>query len=161
MPPPQYLVARRTRQLTTVERCAQVRRDGIGFPTPPGLGFVANALPTARALRSAISCGALTAAGRQRVDGIEAIELTSRPNSPISETIWVSPGTYLPVRVSVSSALGFAGVRQTADITWLTSTAQNLATLTVPIPAGFRKVSIPQAVVPILRQLSRGLAAAP
>jgi hypothetical protein len=134
---------------------------GIGFAAPPGLGFFASALPTARALRSAISCGALTEAGRQRVDGIEAIKLTSRRGSPISETIWVSPGTYLPVRMIVSSALGFAGVRQTADITWLAPTAQNLTKLTVPIPAGFRKVSIPQAVVPILQQLSRGLVATP
>jgi hypothetical protein len=134
---------------------------GIGFTAPPGLAFSASALPTARALRAAISCGALTEAGRQLVDGVEAIKLTSRAKSPISETIWVSPGTYLPVRVIVSSALGFARIRQTADITWLPPTSQNLAKLTVPIPAGFRKVSIAQAVVPILGQLQRGLAAGP
>lgn len=125
---------------------------GIGFAAP-GLGFSASALPTARALRAAISCGALTEAGRQLVDGIEAIKLTSRANSPISETIWVSPGTYLPVRMVLSSALGFGGIRQTADITWLPPTAQNLAKVAVPIPAGFRKVSIAQAVAPILEQL--------
>jgi hypothetical protein len=134
---------------------------GIGFPVPPGIGFFARVLPTARALRSAISCGALAVAGRQRVDGIEAIELTSRRSSPISETIWVSPGTYLPVRMMVRSALGYGGVRQTADITWLPPNAQNLAKLTVPIPAGFRKVSVPQAVLPILKQLGYGLALAP
>jgi hypothetical protein len=96
----------------------------------------------ASALRAAISCGTLTAAGRQRVDGTEAIELTSRPDSPIPETIWVSPGTYLPLRVILGSGPGQPFVRQTADITWLRPTTQNLAKLKVPIPAGFRQVSL-------------------
>jgi hypothetical protein len=95
----------------------------------------------ARALRAAISCRTLVVAGRQRVNGVEAIELTSRHNSPVAETIWVSPGTYLPVRVLVRSPGGPA-FRQTADITWLQPTAQNLAKLAVPIPAGFRQVSL-------------------
>jgi hypothetical protein len=90
-------------------------------------------------------------AGHQRVDGIEATELTSRPDSPIYETIWVSPGTYLPVRVVVRSAIGQPVVRLTADITWLAPTAQNLAKLTVPIPAGFRQVQLINAVMPILQ----------
>ena len=88
-------------------------------------------------------------AGRQRVDGIEAIKLTSRPGSLISETIWVSPGTYLPVRVVVrSAARRIRAIQQTADITWLPPTAQNLAKLTVPIPAGFRQVPLIQAIAP-------------
>jgi hypothetical protein len=117
----------------------------------PSIGSFISSLPAtvARALRTAVSCGTLAVAGRQRVDGIEAIELTSRRNSPISETIWVSPGTYLPVRVVVRSAW-FEPVRQTADVTWLPPTAQNLAKLTVPIPAGFRRVSLFEAITPNL-----------
>jgi hypothetical protein len=92
-------------------------------------------------------------AGRQTVDGTEAIELKSRPGSPIFETIWVSPQTYLPVRVVVSSAPGAPTVRQTANFTWLPPTAQNLAKLTVPVPAGFRKVSLPEAIMPNLKQI--------
>ena len=85
-------------------------------------------------------------------DGVEAIELTSRPDSPISETIWVSPGTYLPVRVVIRSAPAARGrarrgPRQTADFTWLPPTTQNLAKLTVPIPAGFRQVRLAEAVL--------------
>lgn len=118
----------------------------------------------ARALRAAISCGTLKAvAGRQRVDGIEAIELTSPPDTP-SETIWVSPGTYLPVRVVVRSAFHHAFIvngqtvlQLTADITWLPPTAQNLGRLTVPIPAGFRHVPLAEAVGPILYQTPGGL----
>lgn len=106
----------------------------VMLPGPP-LATVASAL------RAAISCGTLTVAGRQRVDGTDAIELTSRPGSPIPETIWVSPGTYLPLRVILGPGPGQPSVRQTADIIWLQPTTQNLARLEVPIPAGFRQVS--------------------
>jgi hypothetical protein len=119
----------------------------------PSGGPAAGSLPTtvARDLRAAISCGTLAVAGRQRVDGIDATELASRPGSMISETIWVSPGTYLPVRVVIRPAPGQPGPRQTADITWLRSTRQNLARLTVPIPAGFRQVPFAQAVTPLMQ----------
>ena len=131
----------------------------------PGMGLPASSLPStvARSLRTAVSCGTLTVAGRQAVDGVEAIKLTSRAGSPISETIWVSPGTYLPVRVVVRSASGAAGapgapaVQQTADITWLPPTAQNLAKLTVPIPAGFREVSLSAVAAPTFKQISSAL----
>jgi hypothetical protein len=131
-----------------------------GFPLfPSGLPVIdvaAGSLPAAlaRNLRAAISCGALVEAGRQRVDGTDAIKLTSRPGSPIPETIWVSPGTYLPVRVIVRPAPGTPGPWQTADLTWLKPTAQDLAYLTVPIPAGFRHV----AIGPILHHMSPGSA---
>jgi hypothetical protein len=122
-------------------------------PRPPGPGFSASSLPStvASALRAAISCGTLDLAGRQRVDGTEAIELTSRPGSLISETIWVSPGTYLPVRVVVSLASGQPVFQRTADITWLRPTAENLAKLDVSIPTGFRQVSLAEAgkIVPV------------
>ena len=125
-------------------------------PGPPGPGPSASWQPAtvARNLRAAISCGALVAAGRQRVDGIEAIELTSRPDSKISETIWVSPGTYLPVRVVLRSAPGNLARQLTADVSWLRPTAQNQARLTVPIPPGFRQVPFAGAVRPLMRPVS-------
>lgn len=91
-------------------------------------------------LRDAISCGALKVTGRQRVNGIEAIELTSSLGSAFDETVWVNPATYLPTRININSVPGTPVQKQTADITWLPATAQNLAKLTVPIPAGFRRV---------------------
>ncbi|HLX47330.1 MAG TPA: hypothetical protein VKS82_03250 [Streptosporangiaceae bacterium] len=118
-----------------------------------GAGFAPRSLPVtvAGALRAAVSCKSLTVAGRQRVDGIAAIKLTSPPNASISETIWVSPGTYLPVRVVVRAAPG-QPVVLTAEISWLPPTAQNLAMLTVPIPAGFRQVPLARAVTSILQR---------
>jgi hypothetical protein len=123
-------------------------------PGLPGIGFSASLPPAtvARNLRTAVTCGTLVVAGRQRVGGIEAIKLTSRPGSPISEAIWVSPGTYLPLRVVVSVP-GTPGLQQTANITWLPPTGQNLAKLTVPIPAGFRQVSLAEAIGLTLLQL--------
>jgi len=60
------------------------------------------------------------------------------------------PGTYLPLRVVIRSGPGTPNLQLTADITWLRPTAQHLAELTVPIPAGYRQVPLPQAVRPIL-----------
>jgi hypothetical protein len=124
-------------------------------PGLPGMGFSASSPPAtaSRDLHTAVACGRLVVAGHQRVGGIDAIELTSPLNGPISETVWVSPGTYLPVRVVVRSANGQPVFRLTADITWLAPTAQNLAKLTVPIPAGFRQVQLMAAVLPIVQQI--------
>jgi hypothetical protein len=117
-------------------------------PGQPYIAPASSALPAnvAGDLRAAVSCGSLAAAGRQRVDGVETIELTSRPDSMIPETIWVSPGTYLPVRLVVRLVPGTSGPSQTADISWLRPTAQNLARLTVPVPAGFRLVPLTRLV---------------
>jgi hypothetical protein len=145
------------------------RDSGLGGPgtlTPPGgCGRVIADLPTlfepelsgasspaatiASVLRAAISCGTLAVAGHQRVDGVEAIELASRPGRPGSETVWVSPATYLPVRVTVRVGSGTAAFQRTADITWLAPTAQNQSRLTVPIPAGFRHVPSGPTVSPV------------
>ena len=91
-------------------------------------------------------------AGQQRIDGTETIELTSRPGSLVPETIWVSPDTYLPVRVTGRVAT----LQRTADVTWLQPTAQNLAELTVPIPSGFRQVPLSQTVEPVIQQVPGG-----
>jgi hypothetical protein len=113
-------------------------------PRVPGIGLSAGASPATVAgnLRIAISCGSLRVAGHERVDGIEATELTSKRGSLISETIWVSPASYLPVRVVIHPAPGSPVIQQAADITWLTATARNRAQLTVPIPAGFHQVAL-------------------
>ena len=121
----------------------------------PSTSTSAGSLPTtvAEALRTAVSCGSLAVAGHQTVDGTDTIKLTSRPGSLISETIWVDPSTYLPVRVTTNSAAGYSPTRQTADFTWLPPTAQNQAKLTVPIPAGFRKVPLIEAITPNLKHV--------
>jgi hypothetical protein len=137
--------------------CAPVVAD-LPLLLQPGLagpGLPASWRPAtvARALRGAISCGSLAVAGRQRLDGTEALELTSSPDSPIPETIWVSPDTYLPVRVVIRPAAGTPGPSQTADISWLRPSAQNLARLTLRLPAGFRQVPLAEAVPSIAQRV--------
>ncbi len=135
--------------------CGPFAASGALFqPGLPGVDFSASSPPAsmAAALRTAVSCGTLTQVGRQRVDGIEAIKLTSEPDSRLGETIWVSPGTYLPVRVVVSTGFHLL----TANITWLTPTAQNLAKLTVPVPAGFRETSLPESLGLLMLRIPGG-----
>jgi hypothetical protein len=60
------------------------------------------------------------------------------PPDAETETIWVDPATYLPVRM-VSTSSVFVGVAY--NIRWLPPTRTNLALLTVPIPAGFTQVA--------------------
>ncbi|HXW47396.1 MAG TPA: hypothetical protein VEL03_21555 [Streptosporangiaceae bacterium] len=117
-------------------------------PALPAAGVTASSLAAtvARDLHAAITCGTLVVRGRQRVDGMAAVELTSSPDSMIAETIWVSPDTYLPVRVAIFPAPGTPAIGQIANITWLRPTAQNLGKLTVPIPAGFRQVQLAEAI---------------
>ena len=121
----------------------------------PGIGSVASSAPATAtsALRNAVSCGTLKVAGHQRVDGVNAVKLQSSAGSLISETIWVDPGSYLPVRVVANPSAGGFGVKQTADISWLPPTAQNLADLTMSAPASFRHVTFSQAGLPIVQKL--------
>jgi len=131
----------------------------------PGMRPSTGALPAtvARDLRTAISCGALRVAGRERLDGVEAIKLRSTRKSPVTETVWASPSSYLPLRVVARMAPGHPisapaaeVVQQTADISWLPPTTQDLARLAVAIPAGFRRVPLIKVLAPLLQNLVPG-----
>jgi hypothetical protein len=102
-------------------------------------------------------------AGRQRLDGVEANKLRSTRKSPVAETVWASPSSYLPLRVVARmtpghpiSTQGVEVVQQTADISWLPPTTQNLARLTVAIPAGFRRAPLIGVLAPLLQHLVPG-----
>jgi hypothetical protein len=103
-------------------------------------------------IETGLKCGAFTVAGRQRVDGVDAIKLAGHKTVP-DTTIWVDPGTYLPVRLvshgQVKQVGSGAGNRPipvtlTVDFRWLPATRANLAKLTAPIPPGFHKVTYPK-----------------
>jgi hypothetical protein len=129
--------------------CAHAVADiSLLFGPAAQLSAGTSSVSVVQLLHTAVSCGTLAEAGQQRVDGIEAIKLTSGSGSLISETIWVNPATYLPVRVEIGSAAGSSTIQRTADITWLKPTAQNQAVLTVSIPSGFRQVPFGPTVMP-------------
>lgn len=100
------------------------------------------------ALSKAVSCGLFRLDGRQRVDGVDALKIVSKPGDglPVRETIWVDPVTYLPVRVGVAFLAAHGPQRLLVyDYRWLTPTKGNLAALRAAvhgatIPPGFRKL---------------------
>jgi hypothetical protein len=96
-------------------------------------------------IAAGLKCGMFTVAGRQWVDGVDAIKLTGHKPAA-GTTIWVDPSSYLPVRLTAQLQLYAGGnEKQNATLTigfrWLPPTRANLKELTAPIPKGFRKVS--------------------
>jgi hypothetical protein len=94
-------------------------------------------------LRRELSCGAYHLDGRQRVDGIDAVKLTTE-NKDVRQVLWINPATHLPLRWTSLSLIG-PGKGQSAqtDFRWFPVTAASLAHLTVRVPAGFRHVPPP------------------
>jgi hypothetical protein len=116
-----------------------------GLPPRPGPGPGASCGPQiqmrvgtgwAEFIRLQLKCGEFTVAGRQQLDGVNAIKIVSKQRT---ETFWVSPKSYLPVRLITS----LGGVRQQSDFRWLAPTPANLAPLKVTVPAGFKQVPPP------------------
>jgi hypothetical protein len=103
-------------------------------------------------IETGLKCGAFTVAGRQWVDGVDAIKLAGHKTGPGS-AIWVDPDSYLPVRLVSNTPVvqygadyngadtGLPSITLTIDFRWLPPTRANLAKLTAPIPDGFRKVA--------------------
>lgn len=86
--------------------------------------------------KQVISQGYFTVDRTTVIEGQRALELTARTPRSVSEHIWISSSTYLPLRTSVS----FPGSRlpdSHADISYLTPTKANLARLAMQIPDGF------------------------
>jgi hypothetical protein len=86
-------------------------------------------------IRTELSCGELTPAGRQQVDGVDAIKFTGQHDGP---TLWVNPATYLPVRLKTDAGIAFQ-----TDFGWLSPTVARLDQLNLTVPAHFRRVAAP------------------
>jgi hypothetical protein len=114
------------------------------LPPPASCQWAPFPPATSAWIRHVLRCGFFRLAGRQVVNGISAIKIVSRrlmvPGT--AEVIWINPATYLPVRSLVETT---SGPRQWAetDYQWAPATPPNLAMLTQPIPAGFRRVAQP------------------
>jgi hypothetical protein len=93
-------------------------------------------------IRTALSCGHYRIAGQQQLGTARAIKLVSvKPDGPYSETLWVSPATYLPMRLTWHwlDQRGAGPGTLTGDFRWLRPTAANLANMRVTVPHGFRQ----------------------
>jgi hypothetical protein len=87
--------------------------------------------------RQALSCGRFVVAGIQRVDGVRVLKLKRPGSGFVTVVIWVDSATFLPVR----SVLTVGPARIQADLRWLRPAPANLAALTVPVPAGYHRLS--------------------
>lgn len=109
-----------------------VRPRGCGgfkaYIDPP----IGNPADWSAQIHNALRCGTFRLAGHQRVGGVNTIKIVAAVRHEGQYTLWVSPSTYLPVRAGQFGLV--------ADFHWLASTKQNLATLHVRVPEGFRKV---------------------
>jgi hypothetical protein len=105
------------------------------LPAPVG-----TTMDWAAQIRTALSCGHFQMAGHEQVGATDAIKLVSaKVNGPYTETLWVDPSTYLPVRVFWNwldpRAQGPGTL--TGDFRWVKPTQDNLGLLRVPVPGGF------------------------
>jgi hypothetical protein len=102
------------------------------------------ALQQAAQLRAEVKAGQATLVGRDTVDAQRALHLTEHLSNGQVD-LWVSPGTYLPIR-EIGTAPGMSPTSDQAirdDYRWLPSTPANLRLLTPAgaIPAGFTQTS--------------------
>lgn len=89
-------------------------------------------------LRTAVSCGILTATAGGIIDGVSTIKLSQRPGPRTTITAWIDTTTYLPVRiVQVWADTTLSSADTQMDMRWLPPTPANQANLSLHIPAGF------------------------
>jgi hypothetical protein len=109
------------------------------LPAPVG-----TTLDWAAAIRTALSCGHFQLAGHEQLGSVNAIKLVSaKVNGPYTETLWVDPATYLPVRLTWNwldhRAQGPGTL--TGDFRWVQPTQDNLSALQVKVPGGFSRAA--------------------
>lgn len=88
-------------------------------------------------LRTAVSCGLLTATDGGIIDGVRTVKLSQRPGPQKWITVWIDVATYLPVRIDQFWAGSLSSAATQMDMRWLPPTRANRANLTLHIPAGF------------------------
>ncbi len=102
-------------------------KGSIHLSNGPGNGWPAF-------IQSQLSCGAYTVAGRQEVDGIDAIKITGQRGQP-AFVLLADPATYLPIQLDIGPLR--------ISFHWLPATPANLAQLKLSVPPGFQQVPPP------------------
>jgi hypothetical protein len=114
-------------------------------------------------IHATLACGAAAVTGHARIDGVDTLKISGSLTEKLPPdqasayrekwlrerwTLYVSPTSYLPVRLS-GSASTYGGpapsmpFTSVTDMQWLRPTAANIAKALVTIPAGFHHVSSP------------------
>jgi len=113
----------------TVWNCSNIGTDDLNW----------NPHEMAAQLHTELSCGDLKAVGSGTAGGVPAVKLSGYFNGSGTLTYWVNTTTYLPFRFTAAGS----GPTFQMNLQWLPPTAANLATVNVPIPAGFTRVPPP------------------
>jgi hypothetical protein len=98
-----------------------------------------------------LACGGYKMAGYTDIDGTKTIKITGSrvigtgtEESTDTVTLFVSPSTYLPVQITLSTAApGLRGSLTTFDIRWLPPTTDNRARASVTVPCGYQQINWP------------------
>jgi hypothetical protein len=118
--------------------------------TPVFLGATGESVNWPSVIERTLACGRYKMAGYAQIDGAETVKMTgswvlgagSDAASTITDTLFVAPSTYLPVRITQSTTSpGLRGSVNSADIQWLRPTAANQARASVTIPCGYQQVN--------------------
>ncbi len=115
-------------------------------------------------INATLACGGAAVTGHVWINGQQTTRITGKPvtirlqpgyakavgekRARVEWTLYVNPRTYLPVRITGSTA-AFGGPRASTkdasatDVQWLKPTPANVARATLTIPPGFRQVASP------------------
>lgn len=103
-------------------------------------------------IKQNLACGGYKIVGYAQIDGTRTVKITGSrvtdagPAGDIrtTNTLFVSPSTYLPVRITESLTAPHVHASPiSADIQWLPPTAANRANASVTIPCGYQQISSP------------------
>jgi hypothetical protein len=133
-------------QLSLPAAAGQTACASAFLPAPVG-----TTLDWAAAIRTALSCGHFQLAGHEQIGTVNAIKLVSaKVDGPYTETLWVDPSTYLPMRLTWNwldpRAQGPGTL--TGDFQWVKPTQDNLGALKVAVPGGFSQAAAGGLPVP-------------
>jgi hypothetical protein len=138
-------------------------QPGSACSANAALSMAAPIIPTTHwssYISATLACGAATVTGHVKIDGVETTEITGKPDTVklsagyakvVKEkfatarwTLYVSPTTYLPVRM-VGSTQTYSGSGSSytfsavTNVQWLPATPANITQALVTIPPGFHR----------------------
>jgi hypothetical protein len=102
-------------------------------------------------IRRTLACGGYKVAGYAEIGRAETVKITGSrvmgtgsAEITVTDTLFVSPSTYLPVRITqFAAAPGLHDWPSSTDIQWLPPTAANRARALVAVPCGYQQISWP------------------
>lgn len=118
----------------TLKRYYRIPGSGSAATLPNG--YSTTGVPLPDEIKKAVGSGSLTLVGKEVVDGKPTIHLRLNGSGAVPgfvkdafSDLWVSESSYLPVRIGSGESH--------QDYSWLPPTPENLALLTVSVPAGY------------------------